>query len=322
MPAVTATAPGKSILFGEHAVVYGRPAIAAPVEQVRAKIYVTPLPQASDGLIRIDAPDIDLDCNLDELPAENAIRSVIENIGTELQLGDLPSAHIRIKSTIPIAAGLGSGAAISVALIRAVTTFLGVRMAEEQISAIAYEAEKIYHGTPSGIDNTVVTYEQPIFFCNDPALLGGRTYDLLSVSAPIHLVIADSGIISPTAEAVASVRQRWQADTQQFEKIFDQIHNIVDHARLAIEAGSINQLGALMNENQTHLQAIGVSNPRLDELISIARKAGAEGAKLSGAGCGGNLIALVNPETSNSVSDAIRSAGAVNTIMTVIRPTK
>ena len=321
MPAFSATSPGKTILFGEHAVVYERPAIAAPVDQVRAKVYITANPLGKPGCLMIDAPDIALKCDLDALPKTNAIRSVIENIGAEFNIKHFPAAHILIKSTIPIAAGLGSGAAISVSLIRALASFLGRQIPEERVSALAYEAEKIHHGTPSGIDNTVITYAQPIYFCKNPAVIESGHFELLAVSSPILLVVADSGIASPTAQAVAGVRQRWQDTPLLYEEIFDNIHKVVDLARQAIETGKTRELGPLMNENQAHLQAIEVSNPKLDHLIHTALNAGAEGAKLSGAGCGGNLIGLANPETAPGISQALLDAGAVNTITTTIRPT-
>jgi mevalonate kinase len=321
MPAFSATAPGKTILFGEHAVVYNRAAIAAPVEQVRAKVYITPNPPGKPGNLKIDAPDIALDCDFDTLPKTNAIRSIIENAGVEFNIEHFPSAHIRIKSTIPIAAGLGSGAAISVALIRALASFLGRQIPDERISALAYEAEKIHHGTPSGIDNTVVTYAQPIYFCKGTAKTKKTNVELLLVGAPISLVVADSGVASPTVQAVAGVRQRWQENPHLYDKIFDNIDEIVDLARRTIESGKARDLGPLMSENQVQLQAIEVSNRQLDYLIQAAMSAGAQGAKLSGAGCGGNLIALATPDTAPGISQALLEAGAVNTIITTIQPT-
>jgi mevalonate kinase len=321
MPAFSATAPGKTILFGEHAVVYGRPAIAAPVDQVRAKVYITPNPVGKPGCLKIDAPDIALKCDLDALPNTNPIRSVIEKVGAEFNITHFPSAYIRIKSTIPIASGLGSGAAISVSLIRALASFLGREIPNQRISALAYEVEKIHHGTPSGIDNTVITYAQPIYYCKDPAVLEKRNYDLLIVSSPILLVVADSGIASPTAQAVAGVRHRWQAAPLLYEEIFGNIHQIVDSARRIIETGKTRELGPLMNENQAQLKAIEVSNPQLDHLIHAALNAGAGGAKLSGAGGGGNLIGLANPDTAPGISQALLDAGAINTIISTIQPT-
>lgn len=320
MPSYSASAPGKTILFGEHAVVYNHPAIAAPIKQVRAKVYITPNPLGKTGCLMISAPDIGLHGALDSLDKSNPIRSIIENVRAELNITHFPSAHIRIKSTIPIAAGLGSGAAISVALIRALATYLGHQIPEELVSALTFEVEKIHHGTPSGIDNTVITYAQPIYFCKYSALPEKRNFELLVVGSPITLVIADSGITSPTAQAVAGVRQRWQATPHIYDEIFNSIHKIVDLARQAIELGNTRVLGPLMNQNQVQLQAIKVSNHQLDHLINAALGAGAEGAKLSGAGCGGNLIALASADTAPAISQALLDAGAVNTITTTILP--
>jgi mevalonate kinase len=314
MPAFSATAPGKTILLGEHAVVYGRPALATPVQQVQARAVVRAQPQAPAGSVRIQAPDIQLDALLTDLPPEQPLAFAIRQTCQALKVSSLPACAVRVSSTIPFAAGLGSGAAVSVAIIRALAAFLGHPLADEMVSALAFEVEKLHHGTPSGIDNTVITYGKPVFFQR------GVSMEILTVGHPFTLVIGDTGIASPTGAAVADLRRNWQADPARYDTWFDQIGQIVLQARPLIEAGTPERLGPLMNQNHEILSLLGVSSPELDQLVLAARKAGALGAKLSGGGRGGNMIALVSPATVPAVAQALHRAGAVGVIITEVRP--
>jgi mevalonate kinase len=312
MPAFSASAPGKIILFGEHAVVYGRPAIAVPVLQVRAKAIVMAEPKSPPGQVRLIAPDINLETNLSNLPEYHPLAVVIRKAAVALQLTHIPACRIHISSTIPIAGGMGSGAAVSVAILRALSASVGHPLADQQISDLVYEVEQIYHGTPSGIDNTVITYAKPVYFVK------AKGFEILPVRRPFTLVIADSGIKSPTSLAVGEVRQAWEQDPQQFEQLFDSVGKIAISGRKAIETGKIEAIGPLMNENHALLQKIGVSSPELDALVEVALRAGSLGAKLSGAGRGGSMIALVSADASNSVLTALLNAGAAGTIVTEI----
>lgn len=314
MPAFTATAPGKIILFGEHAVVYGRPAIAAPVSQVQARAVVSAAPRRPSGEVLIQAPDIGLESRLVDLPGEHPLVYVVHGVFAALGLTRPLACTIRITSTIPVAAGMGSGAAVSVAIIRALSAFLGQPLPDERVSALAYEVEKIHHGTPSGIDNTVITYALPVYF------MRGKAIQSLQLAQPFTLVIGDSGVPSPTAIAVGDVRRLWQANPAQYEAIFDEIGRTVEAARSAIEAGRLDELGRLMDENQDLLSQIGVSSPELERLVQAARSAGSLGAKLSGGGRGGNMIALATETSAPAIARILLSNGAVRTITTTIRP--
>jgi mevalonate kinase len=310
MPAFTASAPGKVILFGEHAVVYGRPAIAAPVPQVSAKAIIIAEPKSPPGLVRLIAPDINLETTLSSLPEDHPLVVVIRKAAIATKVSHIPACSIHISSTIPIAGGMGSGAAVSVAVLRALSASMGHPLNDQQISGLVYEAELIYHGTPSGIDNTVITYARPVYFVK------GKPIEFLKVKIPFTLIIADSGVRSPTAVAVGDVRQAWESNPTRFEQLFDAAGAIALSARKAIEAGKVEPLGPLMNENHTLLRQMGVSSPELDVLVETALAAGALGAKLSGAGRGGSMIALVAPEGSNELTRALLQAGAVGTIVT------
>jgi mevalonate kinase len=315
MPAFLATAPGKVILFGEHAVVYGQPAIAVPVMQVQAKAIVIAEPKSPRGMVRVIAPDVGLETTLDSLPQDHPFAVVISKAAAALGVSNIPACSIQINSTIPIAGGMGSGAAVSVAILRALSASWGHPLSDTQISELVYQSEQIYHGTPSGIDNTVITYARPVYFVKD------KDVEILSVKHPFTLVIGDSGIKSPTAQAVGAVRHAWQQDPQQYEQLFKAVGVITTSARKAIRSGKVEVLGSLMNENHALLQQMGISSPELDTLVEAARAAGAFGAKLSGAGRGGSMIALVREGLSNTVTTALISAGAVGTIVTEVGKT-
>jgi mevalonate kinase len=313
----TSSAPGKIILFGEHAVVYGRPALAVPLTQVHADVDVTDSPRAG---IWIHAPDVDLHAELNSLPSDHPVAAAIRSVFSALDPHPLPLSRlqereieIRITSTIPVASGLGSGAAVTVALIRALSSFFfHPLLSNEQINSLAYEIEKLHHGTPSGIDNTVVTYARPVYFVR------GQPIETFKVGAPFTLVIADTGVPAPTKESVGDVRKLWEADKPRWERVFDEIGNIAKEARDVIERGKTKELGSLMDANHTLLQSLTVSSPELDRLVKAARTFGAGGAKLSGGGRGGNLIALVEADRAAHVAESLLSAGAKRTIITEI----
>jgi len=313
-----ASAPGKIILFGEHAVVYGRPALAVPVTQVHADVEVTAAPRRG---IWIHAPDVNLHAELASLSADHplgaAIRSVFgphpRPLSRFRERGGGEGIEINISSTIPVASGLGSGAAVTVALLRALSSFLLRSLSFDEVNSLAYEIEKLHHGTPSGIDNTVITYARPVYF------IKGQPIETFTVGAPFTIVIGDTGIRAPTKESVGDVRKLWEADQARWEKVFDEVGEIAKSAREKIERGKKKEeLGALMNANHALLQEMTVSSLELDRLIVAARVAGALGAKLSGGGRGGNMIALVEKESAPAVAEALMSAGAKRTIITEV----
>jgi mevalonate kinase len=317
MPAISASAPGKIILFGEHAVVYKRPAIAVPVEQVQAKAIVTAAIHQPPGSVTIQAPNINLEALLSDLPSDHSLAAVVHSVFDALNITRPPAMKIRITSTIPIAAGLGSGAAISVAIIRALSDFLGQRLTDERVSSLAYENEKLHHGTPSGIDNNVITYRQPIYFQRIDE--GRFDIDTINLAAPLTIVIADTGLPSPTSITVGDVRRAWSEQMDRYEHIFNKIAEIVIDARQMMTSGQIESLGKLMNANHRLLRDLDVSSPKLEGLVKASLKAGALGAKLSGAGRGGNMIALTSEPQAETIVQALQSAGAAQVITTQVK---
>jgi len=307
---VKISAPGKIILLGEHAVVYGRPALAVPVTQVHADVEVR---DSSRPGIWIDAPDIGLHTELNTLPSDHPIAAVIHNFLFISHLAPFPDLEIKVTSTIPVASGLGSGAAVTVALTRALSSHLDVSMSDEEVSIFTYEIEKLHHGTPSGIDNTVVTYAKPVYFVK------GRPIETLTVGNQFTIIIGDTGISAPTKESVGAVRKLWEADKVKWDGVFDQVGEIANRARKAIEQGRTKELGRLMDQNHALLQEMTVSSLELDTLVSAAVKAGALGAKMSGGGRGGNMIALTETDGSESVSEALINAGAKRAIVTPVK---
>jgi mevalonate kinase len=308
----SASAPGKVILFGEHAVVYGQPAIAVPVTQVRATATVETAPPGSG--LAIIAADLGESISLATAPQDEPLAAAARRTLTHLSAPE-PDATLTISSTIPIASGLGSGAAVSAALVRALASFLGHTLEPAQVSALVFEVETIHHGTPSGIDNTVVAHEQPVYFVR------GRPAERLPVGASFALLIGDTGTRSPTKHVVERVRQAREHNPARYDALFDQIGDIADEARRAIEAGDVDGLGPLMDDNHELLIELGVSSSKLDELVEAARFGGAIGAKLSGAGRGGNMVALVEDDCVDEVTEALREAGAVRVICTRVTTT-
>ncbi len=310
-----AMAPGKIILFGEHAVVYGRPAIAAPISQLRARATVSP---SSSNNCYLIAPDLNRHDRLQDLPDDDALAMAARLVLKAAQIESTPDVTIHVKSQIPIASGMGSGAAIAAAIIRALAQHLNRPdlQSNEMVSALTYEVEKIHHGTPSGIDNTVVAYEQPIYFVRQSPQ---NQIEPFTVSVPLRFVIADTGVRSSTKVAVGDVRRQYNEQPVQFAHIFDECGRIAQAARQAIETGNTQQVGQLMTENHAWLQKMTVSSPELDNLVEAALQAGALGAKLSGAGRGGNMLALVEDEgMETKVTTALQNAGATNILTTIL----
>lgn len=309
---VQASAPAKIILFGEHAVVYGQPAIAAPVSSLRAAVKAENTPPGTG--LRLIASDLNqsLPLVVDPLAVDDAlaltVRLVLERFSSPP-----PDLTLTIQSDIPVASGLGSGAAVAAALARALSDSIGQPLSLTQLNEIVYEVEKLHHGTPSGIDNTVIVYEQPVFFIRNQPI------ERLTIGQPFHLLIGDTGDSALTRVAVADVRRLSDSNPDAIGEILNRIGDIVTRARTAIEAGNVTAIGALMNENHACLQQLTVSSDKLDRLMDAARSAGALGAKLSGGGRGGNMIALTEAHQQDIVREALMLAGAVRVVQTTVQ---
>lgn len=273
------SACAKTILFGEHAVVYGEPAVAIPLHQIRTTARLS----HNSFEFRIISSKTGLNKTYYELNSAGGLYQLLKILCDVFSFPDLPADTLEITSEIPIASGLGSGAALSIAIIREFCRFYNKFLSEEDINRIAFEIEKIYHGNPSGIDNTTITYEQPVIF--------SKTSGFSKLSADIsslNLLVVNSGIRSKTIDVVTDVKKN-------IDKNMPFIKRIGSVSNLAVQAlisGDIPKIGELMNENQVLLKNIDVSCKELDEMLEFGRNQGAIGAKLTGAGRGGNFLLL------------------------------
>jgi mevalonate kinase len=313
MPATISSAPGKIILFGEHAVVYGYPAIAIPVNERQAKVKIFPLIGGSTEQIQFIAPQIQLEKDYKELDQSHPFKIALDEVKQFLNIDQYPSCKIHLTSSIPISSGLGSSAAISIALIKAMCEFVGFQPPKDVLSQMAFRVEVEFHGHPSGIDNSVIAYNQPILFQKE------KEMEFLKPAADFTIIIADSGIVGNTKSAVSGVRERWLTNQLMYDDFFKKISEIVVQAKKEIELGNQSQLGKLMSLNHEILDRLGVSLPTLDRLVDIAIKNGALGAKLSGGGLGGNIIVLTLPEKAEEISQELMNQGAGQTIITTLK---
>ena len=313
MPVISSSACAKLILLGEHAVVYGQPALAIPFSGLKVRCVIEPWINGPTGTLQIKARELQLNHPLQVLPEDNFLRKAVELVLAELGVSQTPTCKLTIYSDIPISAGLGASAAIAVATMRALSAFLGHPLEKETLNRLAFETERLMHGNPSGIDNTVVVYEQPILFRK------GELIEFVNPSKNLHFLIADSGIKKATADTVAYLAQQRKRNPQFIEAALAEIGRIALFGRKAFEQGDLSALGDAMNANQALLAQLDLSCEALEKLIVAARQAGALGAKLTGGGKGGNMLALVTPETQEAVRKALLSAGAVSIYQTNLK---
>lgn len=286
---IEASACGKVILCGEHAVVYQQPGLALPLSKLRA---VCQLRALVTGPACLKAPDLGLTLELpaerEPLPSDSREHPLVITLYEALRSlqQTLPAVEIQIHSQIPIKRGLGSGSAISAAVLRAFAAWFGLSLTPQATYDFVQQIEALYHGQPSGIDATVVAYEQPLRFVR------GQAPQLLALSTDVPLLLVDSGQAAPTHEVVGWVREQVQAQPEAYAEMMQAIGALCPQVEQALATQNWPQLGALLNHNQQLLQQLGVSNARLDQLVSTALQAGAWGAKLSGGGWGGICLAL------------------------------
>lgn len=307
---------GKIILFGEHSVVYGYHAIAAPIALSMAAA-VTRQPTGTELII----PSMDTSALIHDPaapgPADSDLPRRITALITE-RLGLSGSGmRINVVPTLPRASGLGASAALAVAIIRAVAHTFRIALTDHEVNALAFECEQIVHGTPSGIDNTVATFGRSILFRKATGARDAEFSDI-TVPHPIPIIIGLTGVRSLTAATVGLVRTAWTKNPSRYDAVFEQMDAIALAGVHALERGDSEELGDLMNINHGLLNALQVSSPELEALVAIARRSGALGAKLTGGGGGGAMIAIAEPDRTASVAAAMRLAG-YTTHLTEIR---
>ncbi len=287
----TSTAPGKVILAGEHFAVYRRPAIALPLESVSTTVEVRPGPH---------------DLLVTQLePGDHARAFALVRLARSRVPGwaDQP-VEVRVAGSVPVGMGLGSSAAFAVALTRALAVAAGHDWDAEAVRTVAHELECQVHGSPSGLDDTVIAHATPVLFRR------GEPPRPLRAGGPLHFVLGSVGYAGSTYEAVAGVRRLAEARPDWFAGVLDQAEREVTAVVEAFEAGDAAALGPHLDAVHALLADSQVSCPDLERLVTAARDAGALGAKLVGAGCGGFMLALTDGPRQSVVADALRRAGA------------
>ncbi|WP_455277718.1 mevalonate kinase [[Eubacterium] cellulosolvens] len=277
---------GKVILFGEHFVVYGLPAIASAIGS-----------KTTASVRRMDKPGLNLIDNRSEIPGYKVKKKKeqdksMDNIFAYFEIDpEKQGLEINFAGDLVAASGIGASAASCAALSRALNDEFKLGFDNEKINTAAYEGEKGYHGTPSGIDNTAATYGGLIWFKRN--LHGGpNVIEKLKMKEPVEIVIASTGVTASTSKVVAEVKQQREEQPQKFDQIFENYKQLVGEARKGLIENNLNKLGKLMNENQELLRQINVSSTELEDMINIAMDQGAIGAKLTGTGRGGNMFVL------------------------------
>ncbi|MFB0557936.1 MAG: mevalonate kinase [Candidatus Bathyarchaeia archaeon] len=303
--AVESTAPGKAILFGEHSVVYRGPAIVLAINK-RARVVAE---KRDDERIFFDALDIGFSGYFEgddytPLIGEHwrwkrlkafhvAASKTMEHIGAHSGL------DIILRSEIPIAAGLGSSAALSVATVASVGELLGSDLSLEEICELAYEGEKVVHGTPSGVDNNISTYGGILRYEK------GVGIERFEVDGTLPFVIGNTKRKRSTRRLVERVSRLREREPELVEQLIKSIVQVSENGLKALKEVDLPRLGDLMNVNHGLLASLGVSIAKLDLMVHASRGAGAYGAKLTGAGGGGCMIALSDPSRLERIRRAI-----------------
>ena len=294
------TACGKIILLGEHFVVYGCPAVAVPLTARGTTVELLRDPAGGVDRLESDAPGADLDL------ANELLRAAIKAVGLPADKGLVA----RVSSTLPVGYGLGSSASLAVALSGALSELAAADRSTDEIRRLAHHLERVTHGTPSGIDDNVVSRRVPVRFRKGE---GARS---LVPAGDLCLLLASSGSPGSTREAVASVRGIREADPERFDSLVVRAAALVEQGVTALETGDVVALGLLMDYSHHLLLELDVSTPRIEALVRAARLAGALGAKLTGSGKGGFIVALADPDGEADVARSLEAAGSP----LVIRP--
>lgn len=295
-------AGGKIILMGEHAVVYGYPAIALPFSAVQVQVTVE---EKGDSL--------SLSCALyqglvHEMPRvweslKHAIRLSLYRLGAPTD----PGLHIEIESTIPPERGMGSSAAVAVAIARALFAFYGKDLSDKELWEIVQSAEAIAHGNPSGVDAATTSGQKPIWFVK------GSELEHLELCLDAYLVVADTGKMGQTLSAVEDVADLLCTQPDAEAELVA-LGTLTQQARLYLATNQADKLGQVMNQAHHHLQILGVSDEALDKLVEVAQEGGALGAKLTGGGRGGCMIALADTrKKADDLVMVLKEAGASQT---------
>jgi mevalonate kinase len=284
---IKVSAPGKLMIFGEHAVVYNRPCI---VTAVSSRIHVE-IRKQEEGLT-IDAPQV------------KDLRFVNETVDFFKKKFHLNfGLAIKTESDFSSRYGFGSSSAVTIALLYGLAKITDINLSKEEIFRLGYEINLRVQGVGSGFDIAAATIGGTLYF-----VTGGKVIQPIKLTQ-LPLVVGYSGVKADTPTIVRQLKEKIDKDKNYYEKIFDQIQQIVEKGKIALENNDLKEAGNLMNENHQLLKKLGVSTEKLDQMCQAATKSGAYGAKLSGAGGGDCMIALVESKNRLSVEKAIESVG-------------
>lgn len=292
-------ANSKLILVGEHAVVHGQPAIAIPFPLVGVESIVEYVP----GTVKLDSTFYH--GPIDSAPS--SLEGIVQCIKDTLEYLQLPCKDlmIQIKSSIPPGKGLGSSASVAIAVIKSLFTYANKVYTDEELLHLANVAETYAHGAPSGIDSLTITSEYPVWYERE------QDIGYIKPACDFHFIVADTGRMADTRSAIESVAKRLKAAPRRFQVKLERLGEITHLAKGALEKASKQLLGQLLSEAQKELEALGVSDAGLNRLIYFALQEGALGAKLTGGGNGGCIIALARNELhSQQLTEKLLKFGA------------
>lgn len=284
---ITTSAPGKLMLFGEHAVVYHRPCMVTAVSsRVHIKVKQTA------GRFQIEAPQV---------KDARFVEETVEIFKEKYKTGN--GLTIKTQSDFESLYGFGSSSAVTVALLYALAHLYRLNLTKEEVFKLGYQVTLNVQGVGSGFDIAAATFGKTLYF-----VTGGKVIEPLNIKT-LPLVVGYSGVKADTPKIVKSLKLKVKSEKSKYIKIFDEIKMIVEKARKTLLREDYPTLGKLMNDNHKLLQKLGVSTKKLDKMCQAALGAGAWGAKLSGAGGGDCMIAVVSPPKRNQVEKAITEAG-------------
>lgn len=293
---------GKVILFNEHFVVYGIPAIASAIG---ARTTAVVQRRAGSGVeLKDDRPETK------GYKAEKLAQQK-ESLDRMLKFMNIDTKNnvfsIALGGDLIAASGIGASAASCAAIARAFSQELGLDYSDDRVNEVAYEGEKGYHGTPSGIDNTAATFGGLIWYKREgPSHLMER----MRLKKPVEIVMGNTGLVSDTKIVIDGVKERKEKEPEKYARIFQNAEQLAHDARKQFEAFNLEKVGTYMDENHTLLQQIQVSCPELDALVDLARDNGAFGAKMTGTGKGGYMVALTpSTDLQQRVAKAIEKKG-------------
>lgn len=299
-------AHAKAILLGEHAVVYGAPALALPIPQLAVTASATRSPRARYGRDGLPYTEVGCSSRTSATQACDGLRRLTAEFMAHMRVAGGPHVDVTIDCAIPHGRGLGSSAANSRAIVAALADLFGRELTEETAFELVQTAENMAHGRASGVDARAVGACRPLLF------QAGRTREL-AIGCDSLFIVADSGVPGSTKEAVAMLREEFRGRTGARESFVSRASELAEAGRRALADGEPEEFGTQLTDYHELLRAARLSTDRIDALVEAALKAGSLGAKITGGGLGGCVIAQTHPERARDVTRRLHEAGAVQT---------